>query len=75
MAMLIGYARISTDGQDDALQLDALQRAGVEKVFSDTASGSLASRPQLDVMLAQLRAGEPNPLLLESLCELEGVAN
>ena len=57
-AMLIGYARISTNGQDDALQLDALSAAGVERVFSDTASGSLASRPQLDAMLAQLRAGD-----------------
>ena len=35
--MLIGYARVSTQDQDPALQLDALARAGCERVFTETA--------------------------------------
>lgn len=58
MTTLIGYARVSNDAQDAALQVDALHAAGCIKVFTDTASGSLASRPQLDRMLDQLRPGD-----------------
>src|ERR1700685_3084625 len=55
MTTLIGYARVSTDEQSAQLQIDALTAAGCLKVFTDKASGSLASRPQLDKMLDQLR--------------------
>jgi DNA invertase Pin-like site-specific DNA recombinase len=53
--MLIGYARVSTQDQSLDLQLDALDRAGAEKVFTDTSSGSKASRPGLDEALSHLR--------------------
>lgn len=56
--MTIGYARISTAEQSKDLQTDALTAAGCERIFSDVASGSKASRPQLDAMLAQLRPGD-----------------
>ena len=56
--MLIGYARISTGKQDLALQLDALQAAGCERSFKDTASGALKSRPELETCLGHLRAGD-----------------
>jgi DNA invertase Pin-like site-specific DNA recombinase len=52
---LIGYARVSTDDQNASLQVDALKKAGCVKVFTDHASGSKASRPELDRMLDQLR--------------------
>ncbi len=56
--MTIGYARVSTDDQDEALQRDALEKAGCERLFVDTASGTLGSRPALDAMLERLRPGD-----------------
>lgn len=58
MSDLIGYSRVSTDDQDHALQADALAKAGCVRVFSDTASGALDRRPQLDKALDYLRAGD-----------------
>ena len=53
--MLLGYARISTDQQDHALQLDALRAAGCEKVFVETGSGTRTDRPELAKALEQIR--------------------
>jgi DNA invertase Pin-like site-specific DNA recombinase len=33
--MLIGYACVSTDDQDTRLQIDALKRAGCEKIYEE----------------------------------------
>lgn len=56
---VIGYARVSTGEQNLALQTDALERAGVERVFADKGvSGTLASRPELDRALEYLREGD-----------------
>src|ERR1017187_6169082 len=54
----IGYARVSSDDQNASLQVDALEKAGCLKVFTDHASGSKASRPELDRMVEQLRSGD-----------------
>lgn len=56
--MLIGYARVSTRDQNHDLQLDALQVAGCEKIFTETASGGKAERPQLAEALAFMRPGD-----------------
>ena len=52
----IGYARVSSKEQNLDRQLEALQ--DVSKVFSDKASGQSTERPQLQAMLAYLRAGD-----------------
>jgi DNA invertase Pin-like site-specific DNA recombinase len=53
-----GYARISTRSQRDDSQLDALREASCERIWTDTASGRLARRPQWDACLDHLRAGD-----------------
>jgi DNA invertase Pin-like site-specific DNA recombinase len=57
-ASLIGYARVSTAEQSMGLQTDALERAGCLRVFTDTASGAVAERPQLSAALDYVRAGD-----------------
>lgn len=54
----LGYARVSTLQQDEALQQDALLAAGCQRVFVDKASGKLESRPALDDLLEQARLGD-----------------
>lgn len=56
--MLVGYARVSTAEQDPALQIDALRGAGVERIFTETASGAAAARPELERALDWLRPGD-----------------
>ena len=56
--MMIGYARISTDDQELALQRDALTAAGCERLFEDTISGATVERPQLAEALDFARAGD-----------------
>lgn len=55
---LIGYARVSTQDQNTGMQIDALQAAGCEKVFTDKASGASADRPELESALNYLREGD-----------------
>jgi DNA invertase Pin-like site-specific DNA recombinase len=56
--MLVGYARVSTAAQNEALQSDALNREGCERLYVDRCSGARASRPELDRMLDALRSGD-----------------
>jgi DNA invertase Pin-like site-specific DNA recombinase len=58
MGHFLGYARVSTTDQDAALQIDALTGAGCFRIFTDKASGSLESRPELDKLLDQIRPGD-----------------
>ena len=56
--MNIGYCRISTDTQNDELQLQALKDAGCEKIFSDIASGSKTDRAGLRECMDFARSGD-----------------
>ena len=56
--MKIGYARVSTQDQELALQLDALHESGCEQVYQEKVTGATRDRPQLQKMLEQLRAGD-----------------
>lgn len=54
--MKIGYARVSTLDQNLAGQLQALKKAGCQKIFREKRSGASRHRPELQRMLEQLRA-------------------
>ena len=56
--MLIGYARVSTQDQNLALQIEALTTAGCQKIFEDKVSGSRSERPGLAKALEMLREGD-----------------
>jgi DNA invertase Pin-like site-specific DNA recombinase len=53
---LIGYARVSTTVQDEQTQVDALERAGCVRVFSERVSTRepIEKRPQLQAALTAL---------------------
>ncbi|WP_072691716.1 recombinase family protein [Rhodococcus marinonascens] len=53
-----GYARVSTRGQKDDSQIDALNAAGCERIWVDKASGKLARRPEWDKCFGHLRRGD-----------------
>ena len=47
MGELLGYARVSTADQSAEGQLDALRSGGVERIWTDVASGVPTHRPAL----------------------------
>lgn len=81
--MFIGYSRVSTQDQNPALQRDALQAAGCERVFTEKASGVQRDRPELAAALAYIRKGDSLvvwkldrlarslPQLIETIAQLE----
>jgi DNA invertase Pin-like site-specific DNA recombinase len=56
--MILGYARVSTGGQNLEAQVEALKAAGAERIYSEKISGSQLDRPELDRLLDQLRPGD-----------------
>jgi DNA invertase Pin-like site-specific DNA recombinase len=56
--MLIGYARVSTNGQETATQVAALKAAGCDRIYRQKASGGRWERPELHRLLDQLRKGD-----------------
>jgi DNA invertase Pin-like site-specific DNA recombinase len=59
--MIIGYSRVSTDGQSLDGQLAALKAAGAERIFSEKISGAVTDRKALAKAIAALG---PNDVLL-----------
>lgn len=56
--MIVGYARVSTDKQDLNLQIDALKRYGVDKIYTEKISGASKKRPVFQSMLTELKTGD-----------------
>lgn len=57
-ALLIGYARVSTDDQTLDQQRAALKAVGCKRIFEEKVSGAKRDRPQLAALLDQLRDGD-----------------
>jgi DNA invertase Pin-like site-specific DNA recombinase len=56
--MIIGYARVSTDGQTLDAQHSALTAAGAEKVYSEKISGAVTDRKALARAIDALGPGD-----------------
>lgn len=57
--MIVGYARVSTDGQDLTSQRRALMEAGCEKVYEEKVSGArMSDRPQLLKLMKAVGRGD-----------------
>jgi DNA invertase Pin-like site-specific DNA recombinase len=55
---IIGYARVSTDGQTLDSQIAALSAAGAGRIYRETASGAKAERKELARALKAITAGD-----------------
>jgi predicted site-specific integrase-resolvase len=56
--MIVGYARVSTDGQTLDAQRASLKAAGAEKVFAEKVSGAKTNRKELAKAIETLGAGD-----------------
>jgi len=56
--MKIGYARVSTQDQSLDLQLDALEKAGCNKIYQEKVSGMKDDRPELNQLIEYAREGD-----------------
>ncbi len=54
----LGYVRVSTSKQTTDQQRDALEAAGVTRIFEDVTSGSRTDRPGLKALLDHAREGD-----------------
>ena len=54
----VGYARVSSIGQNLDLQLEKLQEYGCEEIFQEKRSGRTAARPELNECLRYVRRGD-----------------
>jgi DNA invertase Pin-like site-specific DNA recombinase len=58
MPEIVGYCRVSTDGQSLDDQIKALKAAGVTRMFAEKESGARSDRPQLRKALDALGTGD-----------------
>jgi DNA invertase Pin-like site-specific DNA recombinase len=56
--MKVGYARVSTEDQSNAMQIAALKEAGCQMIFEESASGAQRDRPKLQEALRYVRQGD-----------------
>ena len=58
MTQFIGYARVSSISQNLDAQIDSLQNAGCQKIFTDKISGTKKERAGWEELLAYIRTGD-----------------
>jgi DNA invertase Pin-like site-specific DNA recombinase len=68
MPAIVGYCRVSTDGQTLDAQIDELKRAGATKLYAEKQSGARTDRPQLRRAIDAL--GEGDTLLVTRIDRL-----
>ena len=56
--MKFGYARVSTQDQNLDLQLDELNKYGVDKTYHEKMTGTKKDRPELEELYKVLREGD-----------------
>lgn len=56
--MKVGYARISTPAQDLTMQIEALEKAGCEKIYQEVGTGRNFKRLVLNECLNSLKEGD-----------------
>jgi len=56
--LLLGYARVSTDGQDLSSQRAELHAAGCSRIYAEKITGTRRERPELARLLDHLRPGD-----------------
>lgn len=66
--MKIAYIRVSTNDQNTARQLAAMENVGIDKIFEEKISGKTMDRPQLKAMLEFVRDGDT--VYVESISRL-----
>ena len=64
----IAYVRVSTAEQNEARQIEALKKHGIDKWFTEKVSGKNMNRPQLEAMLDYMR--EVIPFISTTLAAL-----
>lgn len=66
--MVFGYARVSTQDQELARQIDALGKYGVDEIFTEKMTGTKSNRPELNRLKDKVRPGDT--VVIESLSRL-----
>ena len=56
--MFIGYARVSTEGQNLSRQLDQLTAAHCERIYQEKITGTKKERPEMEKILDHLRTSD-----------------
>ena len=56
--MNIAYVRVSTVLQNEARQVEALEKYGIERWYTEKISGKDTNRPKLQEMLEYVREGD-----------------
>ncbi|MDY5812929.1 MAG: recombinase family protein [Bacteroides sp.] len=56
--MTIGYVRVSTNEQIHDLQINALHRFGVDRIFTEVTSGAKEDKPVLEEAINSMKSGD-----------------